>query len=210
MVRVRILNEDFVRRLPARQQPNGARRERFSLCDAYALTPAGNQILTMRARHSGSTSAKRAEPPRHKIAVQINLRCNGQGKANKPKPGHPNCRRGCGGFGSCLQNCPEKDKPASRLPAGHACNFSAGTSAFKIRVNARARWSRHQARWVGGFNANSYAPKIVGKVALGRKLCQFPCRALRLKPLKPINHLATVEKSINLGRKGANKAQERA
>ena len=125
MVRVRILNEDFVRRLPARQQPNGARRERFSLCDAYALTPAGNQILTMRARHSGSTSAKRAEPPRHKIAVQINLRCNGQGKANKPKPGHPNCRRGCGGFGSCLQNCPEKDKPASRLPAGHACNFSA-------------------------------------------------------------------------------------
>ena len=77
-------------------------------------------------------------------------------------------------------------------------------------MNARARWSRHQARWVGGFNASSYAPKIVGKVALGRKLCQFPCRALRLKPLKPINHLATVEKSINLGRKGANKAQERA
>ena len=51
---------------------------------------------------------------------------------------------------------------------------------------------------------------IVGKVALGRKLCQFPCRALRLKPLKPINHFTTVEKSMNLGRKGANKAQERA
>ena len=52
--------------------------------------------------------------------------------------------------------------------------------------------------------------KIVGKVALGRKLCQFPCRALRLKPLKPINHFTAVEKSMNLGRKGANKAQERA
>ena len=77
-------------------------------------------------------------------------------------------------------------------------------------MNARARWSRHQARWVGGFNASSYAPKIVGKVALGRKLCQFPCRALRLKPLKPINHFTAVEKSMNLGRKGANKAQERA
>ena len=83
-------------------------------------------------------------------------------------------------------------------------------ATFKIRVNARARWSRHQARWVGGFNASSYAPKIVGKVALGRKLCQFPCRALRLKPLKPINHFTAVEKSMNLGRKGANKAQERA
>ena len=35
-------------------------------------------------------------------------------------------------------------------------------------------------------------------------------RALRLKPLKPINHFTAVEKSMNLGRKGANKAQERA
>ena len=50
-------------------------------------------------------------------------------------------------------------------------------------MNARARWSRHQARWIGGFNADSYAPKIVGKVALGRKLCQFPCRAFPLKPV---------------------------
>ena len=57
---------------------------------------------------------------------------------------------------------------------------------FKIRVNARARWSRHQARWVERFNASSYAPKIVGKVALGsagRGLCHVkaPCRSLFLR-----------------------------